>query len=814
MKHSWIVVLAALLQAAPAVASAPAIVNYQGVLLNAGGMPESGPRDMIFRFYDAPVGGGEILRLRHTQASFAPVSVSAGLFNVPLGSGPVEDGAFAFSNDPYDSLAKAFRDFDAIYLQVEIRTGPAGGTGAFEILSPRTRLVSAPWALEAAQLGGRSASGFLDTTTTPQIKPGDLTVADLTAAGNDIRFGSAGVRITASPSMLTLGSGTGQVQIWNDTTGLPTASFTSGGLELEGYLAAASAVNVGGATLTSFSTHLSITGGPDASDELWLRGGDAGFGSIQIAGQGTLSLHSGNGSFQFVNGSVAGVTALLDGSGNLQTFGDVTVMGNDLRFADPGPVVWGTFSSLSARAGLDDTDDLFLGAGNSIDDGRIWILGDSSVEVAAGSGVINFHNGALAQQTAQLQGDGDLLIGGALFQNQFDLAEAYLAGEPLEPGDVVRLHPDRVGAVMKTGGDGDETVIGVVSGRPGVVLGGTPLSLDRLRRMWGPEITRRFLEQRERLVADALALQPEIRERLDRLERETAGSPGPRPGDSESDAPSQRRELLAGIEATALESFYWRHFVPIALAGRLPVKVDGRFGDIAAGDRLAPGPIPGVARRSDGSGPTIGIALESFSGERGFVEVFITRGQGTASSGPGAAGTMKVTTPGPQESVEPRREPTGAHAVDLAEVFPISEAALPGDVLAADPGSPGRFRPARFAYDATVIGVVVLKPGVAPRPEASLTDDGGADDADAPAGLSAGFDPSAVPGAAVALCGSVMVNVDAGYGSIRAGDLLATSETPGHARRSDEAAPGTVLGKALESLESGTGRIRMLVMMR
>lgn len=45
------------------------------------------------------------------------------------------------------------------------------------------------------------------------------------------------------------------------------------------------------------------------------------------------------------------------------------------------------------------------------------------------------------------------------------------------------------------------------------------------------------------------------------------------------------------------------------------------------------------------------------------------------------------------------------------------------------------------------------------------------------------------------------------------GDLLTTSPTAGHAMRARDALPGTVFGKALESLDVGTGLVRMLVML-
>lgn len=55
------------------------------------------------------------------------------------------------------------------------------------------------------------------------------------------------------------------------------------------------------------------------------------------------------------------------------------------------------------------------------------------------------------------------------------------------------------------------------------------------------------------------------------------------------------------------------------------------------------------------------------------------------------------------------------------------------------------------------------------------------------------------------------VKVDAGYGAIQPGDLLVSSPTPGHAMRAGAPAAGTVVGKALSSLESGTGSVAVMV---
>ncbi|HSH31576.1 MAG TPA: hypothetical protein VK963_02805, partial [Candidatus Saccharimonadales bacterium] len=63
---------------------------------------------------------------------------------------------------------------------------------------------------------------------------------------------------------------------------------------------------------------------------------------------------------------------------------------------------------------------------------------------------------------------------------------------------------------------------------------------------------------------------------------------------------------------------------PIALVGRVPVKVSGENGAIAVGDPLTSSSVPGMAMKATAPGMIIGRALEPFSGERGVIEVFVT----------------------------------------------------------------------------------------------------------------------------------------------------------------------------------------------
>ncbi|HKY21490.1 MAG TPA: hypothetical protein VJM31_09745 [Vicinamibacterales bacterium] len=71
----------------------------------------------------------------------------------------------------------------------------------------------------------------------------------------------------------------------------------------------------------------------------------------------------------------------------------------------------------------------------------------------------------------------------------------------------------------------------------------------------------------------------------------------------------------------------------------------------------------------------------------------------------------------------------------------------------------------------------------------------------------------------VAHSGRVRVKVDASFAPIRAGDLLVTSPTPGHAMRSEPLdiggrpfhGPGTLVGKSLGSLKDGRGEVLVLL---
>lgn len=132
---------------------------------------------------------------------------------------------------------------------------------------------------------------------------------------------------------------------------------------------------------------------------------------------------------------------------------------------------------------------------------------------------------------------------------------------------------------------------------------------------------------------------------------------------------------------------------------------------------------------------------------------------------------------------------------DLAEPFPLKEAALDkGSVVVIDEEHTGQLKLATTAYDTRVAGIISgangINPGIALHQQGRLE---GTDN--------------------VALSGRVYVKADASFGAIKPGDLLTTSNNPGHAMKvtNHGRSQGAILGKAMSSLKDGTGLVLVLV---
>jgi len=131
---------------------------------------------------------------------------------------------------------------------------------------------------------------------------------------------------------------------------------------------------------------------------------------------------------------------------------------------------------------------------------------------------------------------------------------------------------------------------------------------------------------------------------------------------------------------------------------------------------------------------------------------------------------------------------------DVAEWVSARRELVAGTVVTLDPEKSNQVMASTQAYDTRVAGVVSSQPGIT-------------------------LGEAGTGNLLVATTGRVKVKVDAGNGPIQIGDLLVTSEKEGVAMKSvpimiggrQMHAPGTLIGKALEPLPRGTGKILVLL---
>lgn len=136
----------------------------------------------------------------------------------------------------------------------------------------------------------------------------------------------------------------------------------------------------------------------------------------------------------------------------------------------------------------------------------------------------------------------------------------------------------------------------------------------------------------------------------------------------------------------------------------------------------------------------------------------------------------------------------GAGYNDIAEHMPAADDVEAADVVVIDPENDERVIKSYKANDPTVAGIIATDPA-----------------------LLIGQADTKTP---LTLAGRVPVKASAENGPIARGDLLTTSDTPGHAMKAIPVMingipfyiPGTVIGKAMGELSEGTGVVIVLVM--
>jgi hypothetical protein len=848
-KSLLIALTAALTAGASDAATPPPLVNYQGVLRDNNDKPLSGTYDVRFRFLDAVLAGDEIMVDQHAAVTGNPVAVTGGLFNVSLGSGTTTDGS---GPGTYTSLDAVFRDYGAVWLEVSV-----GG----ETLSPRTQVQSAPYALNAAQLGGQPAGNFIDTSATQQTKTGRMNVYSNDASGYALAVQNQ-----------NSGSGTGVYgyAASNGVFGFATGAHGNGVIGLGGGFGSSGGYFDSQDGFYSFGVfgrgwegghfeQRDNSGGLTGvtADLAYSNDGVSGYsplyGGVGVYGAGERHGVEGHAVGTYAGGAVGGdfTSDGLTGIGVRSSaatggqFSSTATPGLSVKLADfnvgvnaNGGSTAGSFQTTAANStgvnasgaetGVTGIGGTYGGSFTGNNSGGVGVYGSGSstgVQGHGGSSGGYFDNAASGNAYAGFVDSGILASGnfegGEFLQGTASGAYARLAynrtavagyasnaGEnpgwfqDLSTGNWASIgqnHSKVAGTgsvtfvqndpesssnvIVYAAPEGDEVAVytrgsgRLVNGEARVPLGPT------FRKVANPDLG---LTANVTPVGDPIPLAVVEKSTSELVVRGPAGSNAVfdyvvwglrigfednlvvQPKERESFIPSWDADNAVYQRQPELRTYSARQRFLAQLARRDPSS---------------------AAPRMDRS-----IALEQAIGvyDRARDESRIAPPELRPSAPPETI-ISAVEPPGKADTTEPALSPSSAPGSSVTiqrgvAMVSVADAAEPGEIVVADPSGGDALRLGTKAADPLVAGIVV-----APSP-GTLIESGEA---------------------LIALAGSIVpCRVDATLGAIHAGDLLTSSPSPGFAMRATDATPGTILGKALQSIDRGTGTIRVLVMSR
>ncbi len=377
-------------------------LSFQGRLLtSAGGVVPDGYYNMQFKIYEggtASGGGTEKWSEAYTNNNAnAGVNVKNGYFSVNLGSKVAFAGLVNWNDD-------------TLFLSMNI-AGNSPSCSTFSSCSPdgemtpMKRITSVPFAINSAQLGGKTADKFLqlgqgaqtDASSNSSVfinKTGGGSLVRLqnnnvdvftVTGGGDIQFGSGGSHTISVGTTESGVNGRGlTVAAGNGGTGMGTAN--GGDLTLQGGEAAIMGGNGGNVTIDAgiswAGTHGEVNIGTNHTSAINIgNGGEATnvtIGSTGAAASGTTTVQAKND----VNVTAGGNVTINAGSGNAVNLGSSNTAAINIGSGATTTIVQGTLQAYNLDTSS-SSNELYIGSTNA----TIITLGNSNGNYVINNGV-------------------------------------------------------------------------------------------------------------------------------------------------------------------------------------------------------------------------------------------------------------------------------------------------------------------------------------------------------------------------------------------------------------------------------------------